>query len=108
MKSWGLLVWLLISGWSCAAQPKPNDCHVPLWSADVVQDPTLRRTPARAKLIDSSRAGVKFLDNDRLVVYEVDLQTSQLSSRESPNMSSPFRLRASILDARSGKKQLSK
>jgi hypothetical protein len=59
-------------------------------------------------LIDKNRAGITFLDEEKLLVYEVDVNTGRLSSRESPDVSSPYRLRARVFDIHSGKIIVSK
>jgi hypothetical protein len=85
----------------CVASSNSKNAETPrpLWSLDLVEN-----------LKDAGRnpPGIAFLDNDRLIVHEVDVDTSQLSSRESPDISSPFRLRTSIIDANSGKTVLTK
>lgn len=69
----------------------------------MLQDLSGSRTPATPYLMDRNRASVTFLDNQRLVVHEISVDTGRLSSRQDPAVSSPFRLQASILDANSGK-----
>jgi len=55
----------------------------------------------------SNRAGVAFLDDEQLIVYAVE-PTGLFSSRQSPEISSAFRLRVSLLDAKSGKQVMTK
>lgn len=51
---------------------------------------------------------VTFLDNRRLIAYEVAVDSGRFSSREGPGISSSFRLHAYVLDATSGKMEFSK
>lgn len=95
------LIWICLFGFA-SAESKNRDCATPLWSAEVIGDLSGARKAASPDLIDINRAGIMFLDNERLVVHEVVLDTGNLSSRQSSG-SSPFRLRASILDVGSGK-----
>jgi hypothetical protein len=74
----------------------------PLWTAEVLeQEFAPIRDPLAAMMIQRDRPGVVFLDDDRLIVYEVD-STGKLSSRTSPDISSAFRLHASIFSADAG------
>ena len=98
-----LICWICLFGSTCAAgESKSRDCANPLWTDEVIGDLSRARNVASPDLIDSNRAGITFLDNERLVVHEVVLNTNDLSSRQSSD-SSPFRLRASVLDVGSGK-----
>jgi hypothetical protein len=65
-----------------------------LWSSDVTPD---------LKNVGRNPPGVAFLDDERLIVHYVSLDTSQLSSRPSPDSSSPFRLHISVINSASGK-----
>jgi hypothetical protein len=82
-----------------ASNSKSAETPRPLWSLDLVEN-----------LKDAARnpPGIAFLDNDRLLVHEVDFDTSQLSSRQSPDISTPFRLRTSVIDVHSGKTVLTR
>jgi len=75
-----------------------------LWAHQII--PELGETPHRG--LDNNRAGVRFVNNDRLIVFAIQLDTGQLSSRESPETSSPFRLRIWVLNANSGSVVLTK
>ncbi len=86
-----------------SAQPKATDCASPLWSAEILQDLSASRTIASPQLLDNDRAGLTFVGNNRLLAYEVDRDLGQLSSRQSPDISSPFRLRAYVIDSATGK-----
>lgn len=79
-----------------------------IWSQDVVPD--LGRVPivSGSLLLDSNRAGVAFLSDERLLVYAVQREGGQLSSRKSPELSSPFRLHVWLFDAESAEKQAHK
>ena len=90
----------LASGASFSRGPN-TDRGSPVWHKAIV--PVLKRDNGlNAVLIDSNRAGVVFFDEDRLVVYAVDQEIGQLSSRRSPEISSPFRLNIWIVDVSSG------
>jgi hypothetical protein len=98
-----LICWICLFGSSCgAAESKSLDCAIPLWTAEVIGNFSAARSVASADLIDSNRAGITFLDKERLIVHEVVLDPSHLSSRQSSD-SSQFRLRVSVLDVASGK-----
>lgn len=88
------LIVCLIAAVALVAQPKPSGSDGPLWTEEIGQEL-------------SNYAGISFLNNDKLLAYEVE-RTGQLSSRESPEISSAFRLHVSLLDARSGKLILSR
>ena len=85
-----------------ARQQKGPDSETPTWTKDALRDLS-RPEKGASRFLDSNRAGVAFLDEGQLIVYEVDLDTQELSSRASPEISSPFRLRLSVLDSASGK-----
>jgi hypothetical protein len=87
---------VIIAGTICSAQTKLPNNEAPRWTKEILQD--LGGAPV---LLDSNRAGVSFLDDEKLLVYEVT-PTGRLSSRESPEISSAFRLHVSLLDAGSG------
>lgn len=90
-----LAVCVLITGATLSFQTKP-DSEAPRWSKDLVPD--LGRNPAGTYNL----SGVAFLDDRRLLVHVVSRDLSRLSSRESPEVSSTFRLRAWVIDANSG------
>jgi hypothetical protein len=83
------------------AQRGPSD-PIELWGKELL--PPLSRTASEIAPV----AGVTFLDSRQLVVYAVDKDLRQLSSRESPEQSSPFRLHVWIVDADSGKTNVHK
>lgn len=85
-----------------ATEPKLPDCQNPIWSRDVLAELSPPQNGI-SRFVDTNRAGVAFLSDGQLIVYEVDLDTTELSSRVSPEVSSPFRLRLSLLDSASGK-----
>lgn len=94
-----------------AAQSESRACATPSWTADVIGDLLWARNTSSPDLIDNHRAGVVFLDKERLLVYEVEVEVSvepgKFSSRQSPDISSPYKLRASIFDVVSGRKTAS-
>ena len=101
-----LALWLGCIGWAYAAQSKPPD-YAPIWSQEIVPDLSRTRNGGQPLLLDSNRAGVAFLKG-QLIVYAVDRDLGQLSSRKSPEISSPFRLHVWLLNANSGKLILTK
>jgi hypothetical protein len=74
----------------------------PVWTSEVLSDLTGARNPGTPQLLDPNRAGLVYLDANRLLVHETDL-VSGLSSRASPNIQSAFLLHAVILDTLTGK-----
>ena len=98
-----MALWLCAVTSACCAESTRQKSVIPVWSAEVVNDLGGSRKLGAPFLIDSNRAGILFLDNQRLLVYEVRLDLSHLSSRESPDQSSSFILHSSIIDANSGR-----
>ncbi|MHB1938325.1 MAG: hypothetical protein ACYCOR_17325 [Acidobacteriaceae bacterium] len=97
-----LAICLLSVGWALASQSKLPDNKNPVWTEEILRD--IGSSPV---LLDSNRAGLSFLDDESLLVYEVN-QTGQLASRESPEIASAFRLHVSLVDVRSGRLILSR
>jgi len=95
-----LLVALSISVCAFGEHQSTDTSPAPIWSADLI--PSIRTNPIEHYWEDREQAGITFLDDERLIVHHVDLDSRQLSSRLSPDVSSPFRLRAEILDAGDG------
>jgi hypothetical protein len=110
-----LVFWICGMSFICAATQSPSvDSPIPLWStpdfgmgSPSSSTLTQRRGPYSA-LLDTNLAGIAFLDGKHIIVHEVEVDPTQLSSRQSPDISSPFRLHAILLDASSGKLLLSK
>lgn len=110
-----LLFWIWSAGWICAAaQSKSADSAIPLWSVDNV---TSGRTIFLKGDVpfDRDRAGLTFIDNNRLLVYEVDLDRGKLPSRKLRGLVYSQELQALVLqlhvlmlDANSGKLLLTK
>jgi hypothetical protein len=94
-----LAIMLLLTAFYVSAQPVRPDFS--LWSSTVLPPLSLSSSELDTS-INSNRAGVFFLDSDRVVVYGVLHDPHQLSSRATPESSSPFRLHVWILDAESG------
>jgi hypothetical protein len=94
--------WIAIVVGSFAAQKTMGGRQL-LWSREVLQDLTGSRSTSNPVLLDENRAGVVFLNNEELIIHEVNQDLQQLSSRESPAISSPFRLHLLVLDANTGK-----
>jgi hypothetical protein len=59
------------------------------------------RNPGTPLLLDANRAGLVYLDGERLIVHETDL-VGGLSSPVSPDVQSAFHLHAFVLDAHTG------
>ena len=102
-----LILGILIAGCSLTPQSALSDANLPLWGRDLVLGLNARRV-AGEFLQDSNRAGVTFLSNRQLVVYAVYGDGGELSSRESPELSSPFRLHSWTVDSESGAVQAQK
>ena len=101
----GLLACFWIVGCILAAQPTSLR-QSPDLSQEVLPDLSHTRPGVAPHLLGSSnRAGVAFLRDGQLIVYAVE-PTGQLSSRKSPELSSAFELRVSLLDVKSGKQIL--
>lgn len=97
-----LVSWILCSRLFSLAQAKLPDSKSPLWNQDLL--PTLSRTQSGL----GSAVGITFFDDARLIAYAVSQDLHQLSSRESPEVSSPFRLHVWVVDAKSGKVETEK
>ena len=87
------------------AQAGSCACATPSWTSEVIGGVSWAHKIWHY-LVDSNRAGVVFLDKERLLVYDV-MVTEGLSSRQSPEISSPYKLRVSIFDIVSGRKTAS-
>ncbi len=72
-----------------------------IWSSQLGPENVRGRTGISPDLIDRNRAGVIFFGG-LVMQYAVTTDSSELSERDSPEVSSPFRLRALLLDASSG------
>ncbi len=103
-----VIMCVLTVGGTFVTQTKLPDSEVPLWTQKIVQDFSRSRSGSSPLLLDNNRAGITFLDNKKVLVYEVDYERGRLSSRESPQISSPFGLHVSLLEAQSGKLTLTK
>ncbi len=91
-----LVIFLLTVGGVFAAQSSRPD-EVPVWSQEMVPDLGHKQSGM------GNQAGVAFLSGRQIIVYAVVHDLRQLSSRENPDISSPFRLHLWLLDAGSGK-----
>jgi hypothetical protein len=113
--TFSLVFWICSMSFICAATQSPSvDSPIPLWSTPDFgmgspNSSTLTQLKDRYQgLLDTNRAGIAFLDDKHVIVHEVEVDPTQLSSRRSPDISSPFRLHAILLDVGSGKLSLSK
>ena len=110
-----LVFWICGMSFICAATQSPSvDSPIPLWStpdfgmgSPSSSTLTQRKGPYSA-LLATNLAGIAFLDGKHIIVHEVEVDPTQLSSRRSPDISRPFRLHTILLDASSGKLLLSK
>ena len=94
-----LILWVFMVGLSAAPESATSDANLPVWKRDLVLGLDPRHTET---LQDSNRAGVTFLSNQQLLVYAVYRNSEELSSRESPEFASPFRLHVWTVDSQSG------
>ncbi len=95
-----LLIALSISTCAYGEQHSIGMSPAPVWSVDLISN--IRSIPIEHYWEDREQSGIDFLDDERLLVHHVDQDTRQLSSRLSPDISSPFRLRAEVLSASDG------
>ena len=79
-------------GTVCAAEQEFPTQDMPLWHKEVVPDLNNSRLTGSRLLVDSDQAGLAFVNDKQLVVYAVDKDIGQLTSRVSPDVSSSFRL----------------
>lgn len=98
----GAICWMCSVEW-VSGQSTPPDCSGPLWTTRLLEtdNKVMRSLNALGSSQDRS-GGLSFLDDNRLIAYEVD-RTGELSSRVNVDPSSAFRLHASFFDAASGK-----
>jgi hypothetical protein len=75
---------------------------VALWTKQNIRNLHGSRSSGPSWRIEPNRAGVVFLDDSRLLTYEVASETGQLPSSVDPEVSSTFNLRLSMLDSGSG------
>jgi hypothetical protein len=102
-----IVVWVAGILFASQTQTKPPDCESPIWSAEVLAEPKPARRSAR-RLPNTNHAGVVFLNDEKIIVYEVEHDTSDSSSRTALQDLNPFSLRLSLMDSTSGKLELSK
>jgi len=98
----GFAMLALAGGILLASQTKARDCDSPLWSAEVLVEPG-SAPGSGAHVSDSSRAGIVFLNDKEIVVYEAGHDTTGPSSRAVREDLNPFSLRLSLIDSASGK-----
>jgi hypothetical protein len=93
-------LWIVVAAGSSGAIPPAPSASSQLWERDIVDglDPL---QVGEAILEDEKRAGVTFLGNKELLIYAV-YRKAQLSSRTSPELSSPFWLHVWRADSASG------
>jgi hypothetical protein len=100
------ILMMLCFVWVRDVQTSPESLS-PIWSAEVLRQETgaLRDrnlvASIMAQMSPHNSPGVIFLDDARLIVYEVET-TATLSSRANPDINSAFKLHASVIDATTG------
>jgi hypothetical protein len=100
-----LVFWIWSAAGVCAPVPAgEHERPTLLWAAHVI-DRGVSSKNLRTNPLENGFAGITFLDNKHLLVREVRL-TGELSSRANLETSSGFRLHASVLDASSGRAEL--
>lgn len=97
-----LVLWIWIAGWAWATESKPHGRATPLWAARLAEADDGNKHLKKTSPLGRESAGVTFLDDERLIVFNVD-RTGELPSRVSPEVSSSFRLHSVVFDAGSGK-----
>lgn len=105
-----LICLVLLASRLPANQTASSGSVAPLWTVEVLQqdsDNLGNRTPDASMQIPRDSPGVAFLDDSRLIVYEA-VPTGKLSSRANPDISSAFRLHATVIDPASGRLILTK
>lgn len=74
----------------------------PIWSTEVLAELGRGRNDVN-RFPDTGRAGVVFLNDSQLIVYEVDHDVGQPSAHSTADLLKPFVLRLRLLDSGSGK-----
>jgi hypothetical protein len=101
-----LFVVLSISVCALGQRHPSEACSAPIWSAVLI--PRLEPNRVQRYWEGREESGITFLDDEHLILHQVHIDMGQLSSRQSADVSSPFRLQASLVDAKSGKPLLSR
>jgi hypothetical protein len=105
-----LICLVLLASRLLANQIPSSGSVAPLWKLEVLQQDSNdfgNRTSDASMQVPRDSPGLAFLDDSRLIVYEA-VPTGELSSRANPDISSAFRLRATVIDPASGKIILTK
>jgi len=92
-RTFSLVFWICSVSFICAATQSPSvDSPIPLWSTPdfgmgSLSSSTLTqgKRPHQA-LLDTNHAGIAFLDDKHVIVHEVEVDPTQLSSRQSPDI----------------------
>jgi hypothetical protein len=94
---------------SVLPQTKSSGCKTSILTRDVIEDLHTNRPDQFAPnlLLNTSEAGIFFLNREKLIIYSIE-PSGELSSRESPEISSAFRLRIKVFDIESAKIVLTK
>ncbi len=103
-----ILIALSVLSVNAVAEHRPlESAHsAPVWSAVLI--PKVETKPTRHYWEDRENAGISFLDDQRILVHYVNMDFGQLSSRQSADVSSPFRLAATLVDGDAGKALLTR
>ena len=108
MKLGNAAIWFCSMLSIYSAQSPTSNLPTLLWSAEVLhEDFAPTRNPLTAMVLQRDRPGVVFLDDERVIVYEVGT-TGKLSSRTNSAVGSSFALHASILSSEAGVLQSTK
>lgn len=97
-----LLLCFLLGQFIGASTADALEHRAALWNREIAPEVGRSRTGEGSLAIDNNRGGVMFIGDKRLLVYGVEHDPGQLSSRQDPDTSSPFRLRAWLFDSESG------
>jgi hypothetical protein len=95
-----IAVWSAV--FAFATQPTPPDNESPIWSTEVMAELSRPRAGI-THFPDISRAGIVFLNDGRLIAYEVDHDVGEPSTHTTAEALRPFFLRLSLLDSSTGK-----
>ena len=91
------IVWIWSFGWTGTTGQARSVDHISLlWSASTNEITGVKENCASVQkkerigsVFNTSRAGIAFIDSKHVLVYEVLVDPTQLSSRQSPDLSQP-------------------
>ncbi len=102
IKTVALLACLFVKSLCSISEAQALSCTKLTSGTGLIQDASHSPKAGSPVSVDENVAGLRFLDDARLVIYAVKSITDQLSSRTSPEASSPFRLQLWIVNILSG------